>query len=399
MAGSEMDRIKSKLFALNIRLAEVNSEVADVQARVFLLEKQLEDARLAEVKFAAECLAFSNVPDDEALSAIDAPRGVVVHHPRWKAGVPRDAGAGWDFEDVRDHYLRMLYEVDPVALRSIDHDRYLELSRQLTGEVMSEVLGEWRRDGSPCAGALILWLTDQLPGAGWGLLDHRALPKVAYHHVRRILASRAVWSTNEGLGGIVVHVANDRSEPLEATLRIVMYRDFEIAVDEVELPVRLDRHSSRADNVEELLGRFIDASWSYRFGPPGQDLIVLSLEDRKHGGELLSQSFRFPAGRPLRRESPVGLGLRLRLERIGADQVRASISTRRFAYGVRLSVAGCQPEDDAFSVEPGYSREILLRRVREPASSRSAWSATALSGRLTALNLAGHVADTLEPAR
>jgi hypothetical protein len=42
-----MDRIKSKLFALNMRLAEVNSEVAAAKARVFHLEKQLEDARLA----------------------------------------------------------------------------------------------------------------------------------------------------------------------------------------------------------------------------------------------------------------------------------------------------------------------------------------------------------------
>jgi hypothetical protein len=47
MAGSDMDRIKSKLFALNLRLAEVNSEVAAAQARVVRLEKQLEDARLA----------------------------------------------------------------------------------------------------------------------------------------------------------------------------------------------------------------------------------------------------------------------------------------------------------------------------------------------------------------
>jgi hypothetical protein len=49
MSASEMDRIKSKLFALNMRLAEVNSEVAAVQARVFLLEKALEDARLAQL--------------------------------------------------------------------------------------------------------------------------------------------------------------------------------------------------------------------------------------------------------------------------------------------------------------------------------------------------------------
>jgi hypothetical protein len=47
MAASDMDRIKSKLFALNLRLAEVNSEVAAARARVVHLEKQLEDARLA----------------------------------------------------------------------------------------------------------------------------------------------------------------------------------------------------------------------------------------------------------------------------------------------------------------------------------------------------------------
>src|SRR5207248_8354521 len=113
---------------------------------------------------------------------------IVVHHPRWKAGVPRDAGAGWDFEDVRDHYLRLLFDLDPPALRSVDHERYLELSRAVSGEVMAEVFGEWRRGRSPCGGALVLWLSDLAPGAGWGLLDHGGDPKVAYHYLRRALA-------------------------------------------------------------------------------------------------------------------------------------------------------------------------------------------------------------------
>jgi beta-mannosidase len=341
--------------------------------------RPLEDARRSEVRFAAESLAFSNVPNEETVDALGAP---AVHHPRWKAAVPRDAGAGWDFEDVRDHYMRLLYDVEPVALRSVDHERYLALSRHLTGEVMAEVFGEWRREASPCRGALVLWLTDLLPGAGWGLLDSAHRPKVAYSYLRRVLAPLAVWSTDEGLGGIVAHVANDRPEPLQATLRIAMYRDHELPVEEVRAEVALAPHSGCSENVEELLGRFVDASWSYRFGPPAQDLIALSLErSAPDGAELLSQSFRFPAGRPLGQEPADRLGCSAISHGL-ADEARLIVSSRRFLYGVRVCVPGYAPDDDAFSVEPGHSREVVLRQVGE---------AGAHPGHLTALNLTGRM--------
>ena len=60
--------------------------------------------------------------------------------------------------------------------------------RHVTGELMAEVFGEWRRASSPCAGGIVLWLRDLVPGAGWGILD-RGRPKVAWHHLRR--AARA----------------------------------------------------------------------------------------------------------------------------------------------------------------------------------------------------------------
>jgi predicted nucleic acid-binding Zn-ribbon protein len=47
MSTSDIEGIKTKLFALNMRVAEVRNEVAAAQARVTRLEKQLEDARLA----------------------------------------------------------------------------------------------------------------------------------------------------------------------------------------------------------------------------------------------------------------------------------------------------------------------------------------------------------------
>src|SRR4051794_36941279 len=123
--------------------------------------RPLEDVRRAHVKFASECLAIANQPDRDGTG-----------------GAPRDGGAEWDFQDVRAHYLRLLFGAER------DDERYLELSRFVSGEVMAEVFGEWRRGASPCGGGLILWLRALMPGAGWGVLDHAGNPKVAYHYLR-----------------------------------------------------------------------------------------------------------------------------------------------------------------------------------------------------------------------
>ncbi|MGA9859387.1 MAG: hypothetical protein WBQ18_16095 [Solirubrobacteraceae bacterium] len=337
--------------------------------------RPLTDARLAEVRFASECLAFANLPDEDALLELPGLDGVIPapHDPRWKAAVPRDTGAGWDFEDVRDHYLQALLGVDAVALRSVDPDRYRQLSRAVSGEVMAEVFGEWRRAGSRCRGGLVLWLKDLRPGAGWGVLDHRGEPKAAHRHLARALAPVAVWTTDEGLGGIAVHVANDTADPLTARLRVALYRDFEVrveaAVEDLELPAR----SAVTRSVEQMLGHFVDAAWAYRFGPPAQDLIAVSLEGPDG---LYSQTFRFPDRRPLDRRPVAALGLEASLQ---DDLLR--VASRAFAYEVCVAAPDAVPSDDAFSVEPGGERTIRLT-PRDGFGPPGAVT-------LTALNLAG----------
>ena len=330
--------------------------------------RPLEDARRAAVRFAAECLAFSNVPDEAT---------------QWKLGVPRDAGAGWDFEDVRDHYLKLLFGLDPVELRSVDPERYLEVSRAVSGEVMAEVMGEWRRAGSTCGGALILWLKDLAPGAGWGVLDYGGRPKVAYHHLRRALAPVAVWMTDEGLGGVDVHVANDRALPLAARVRIALYREDRL-VDEAVAPVSLGPAEAVTHNVETVLGRFVDASWAYRFGPPVSDAIVASLEADDEATPLLSQAFRFPAGRPLHVRTAAELGVSAVMEPDGAGGV-VCVGAERLLYGVRLEVPGHVAVDDAFCVEPGHQRQVAV------APRRATEAEAAGSPALSALNLRGRV--------
>ncbi|MDQ8307233.1 hypothetical protein Q3C47_13765, partial [Enterococcus faecium] len=126
--------------------------------------RPLADARRADVRFAAESLAFAHVPQARTLGQhLLVP---AVHSPLWKERVPRDRGASWDFEDVRDHYLQELYGFEPNKLRREDADLYLNLSRAVTGEVAEETYAEWRRHGSGCNGALVWTLQDLLPGPG-----------------------------------------------------------------------------------------------------------------------------------------------------------------------------------------------------------------------------------------
>jgi len=230
----------------------------------------------------------------------------------------------------------------------------------------------------------VLWLRDLCPGAGWGILDHRGEPKVAYHHLRRVLAPLAVWSTDEGLRGIAVHVANDRPEPARVRLRVALYSELGVRVEQTAQELELAPHGYSVHDLEEMLGHFVDVSWAYRFGPPAQQVVVCSLErDGGQGVELLSQCFRLPAGRLLAREPAARLGLTATLTPSGEDRTELQIRAQCFVYGVRVHLPGFRAADDAFSIEPGGERRIALARVDG--------APPGADGALTALNLAGRV--------
>jgi hypothetical protein len=56
------------------------------------------------------------------------------------------------------------------------------------------------------------------------------------------------------------------------------------------------------------------------------------------------------------------------------------LSARRFVHGARLAAAGYEPDDDAFSLEPGVERSVRLRaRSGEIEGSKPKISLTALN--------------------
>lgn len=218
--------------------------------------RDLADARTAGVRFASECLAFSHLPEGAA-DDLDV-------------GVPRDSGADWDFADVRRHYLQQWYG----DLAGEQRDR---AAQRVTGEVMAAVFGEWRRADSPCGGGIVLWLRDLQPGAGWGLLDHESRPKPAARVLAPVLQPTAVWILDEGLSGLDVHIAHDPGTPLEATLRVELVRADGQVAEEASRTLTLAPHITLRLGVEELLGRWVDVSWAYRFGEPYVDTVRAGL--------------------------------------------------------------------------------------------------------------------------
>jgi beta-mannosidase len=316
------------------------------------------DARTSEVAFATECLAFANIPHDAALSRMPGGVGVRVHHPGWKQRSPRDLGAGWDFDDVRDHYLAQEFKIDPVRLRYSDPDRYVMLGRIATGTAMAAAFAQWRRPASRCGGALVWFLRDLWAGAGWGLFDDRGVPKSCLHMIAPLLAPVAVWFTDEGGNGVAVHVANDRGEPICGELELIVLRPGGAVLVQARKRLDLEAHGSRTVNAAEWFDEFIDLAYAYRFGPAGVEAVVANLLGAT--GERLAQGFFFPgacADSSLR-EPELAASARL----IDGSYL-VTVSSQHIARAVHFEVEGHEASAEYFNIAPGEQRDVIVRAL------------------------------------
>ncbi|HTW72715.1 MAG TPA: glycoside hydrolase family 2 protein [Acetobacteraceae bacterium] len=333
--------------------------------------RPLDDARRAGVRFASECLALANVPDARMVERLNV---ATINDPRWKRAVPRDPGAGWDFEDVRDRYLASLFGIDPATLRWSDFPRYLELSRAVSCLLVEHVFAEWRRVGSLCGGGLVWQLQDLVPGAGWGAIDSHGHPKPVWHALRRAFQPRQVILTDEGLNGLHVHVLNETPRPLHAKLRLACLKDSARPVRQAEQEITLPSRETMRLETAALLPEFFDIAYAYRFGPRTHDVTVATLRDAEDN-VLIAEAVHFPGGPNL---PPRDLGIDARLEH--ADGVwHLCIAAQGFAQYLHIDDPNFLAEDDWFHLPPGSERRIALRP--------RCGAATVPNGEIRALNM------------
>lgn len=331
--------------------------------------RPVEDARRADVRFASECLAFAAVPAPATLAAegLTTPEG-----EGWKAGVPRDAGASWDFEDVRDHYVGELFGVDAQALRASDPARYLALGRAAPAQLMEEVFAEWRRAASRCAGGLVWFLNDMKPGAGWGVIDRLGRPKTTWHALRRAFRPLHLGLTDEGLNGLGIHLVNEAAQQKRVRLTLATYGEGAHPLARAERELVLSPRSAESLSAFALLGRFFDLAHAYRFGPLAHDATLARLIDAETG-ELLAEASHFVPGRAA---APRDIGLAVQpVIHDGAPAV--SITTERLARFVTVDDRACRPADEGFTLAPGETRIVVLTALTGEAAP---------GGTVTALN-------------
>lgn len=319
--------------------------------------RPLEDARRSEVRFASECLGFAHVPEDRTLDFFLSPAERVVHHPKWKARTPRDTGSTWDFEDIRDYYLKLLFEVDPLKLRYSDMERYLDLSRVTTGEVVASVFAEWRRQRSVCNGGLIWFYRDLWPGAGWGIVDSTGYPKAVYYYLRRVSLPQACFFMDEGVNGLYLHAANDREAAFPVTLQLSLYRYTGTLMATVTKDIVLSPREVAEIHVDALFAHFQDLTYAYRFGPPGYDLAVATLVDPQTTRQV-SEAFYFPQGLLSTREGDLGLSAQAIAQPDGTYTL--TIRAAKFAQSIAIRVDNYLPEDNYFHLQPGGERVVAL---------------------------------------
>jgi beta-mannosidase len=320
--------------------------------------RPMDDVKHAGVKFTSECLGFSNVPEDAAMAAIFGQDRPVSHHPRWKAGVPRDGGTGWDFEDIRDHYLASLFGLDPIDLRSRDPERYFALSRVTTGEVMKAVFAEWRKPTSGCGGGLVWFFKDLRPGAGWGVLDSANQPKAAYWYLKRAWAPRALLMTGEGLEGLQLHVLNESPETLSGRVELKVLRAGQQPVGQAEQAVFIPPHGACTLSADAMLAYFADLTYAYRFGPPKHDLVVARLTS-EDGREVFGEDAYFPLGLGLPMREAADISVEVGRDPDGAPTV--TLQSPVFLQSVSLSAEGYLPDDNHFHLAPGWRKRVRFR--------------------------------------
>jgi beta-mannosidase len=315
----------------------------------------LPDPDAERVKFCSEGMGLSHIPEEEF---IERAIGRSVRFPlntEWRSRTPRDLGAGWDFEDIRDHYLKQWFSENPISLKRQNIERYIQLSTLVTGLVIADVFRHWRRPQSKTNGGLIWFNRDFWPCAGFGLFDSEGNPKAAYYLIRQSWKNRTVLFEPLGLDGLAIHIINELPDSFEAVIRLKTFTGTDTVQHHIEHSVRVGPNSSMTYSVEELIGSFIDPSYAYRFGPPHYWAISAEL---MCDNVVIDTAIHYVT-QPILPSVDEG-SLTSRTEWLDDGQIRLHLTSTAIIQYAKLTAKNCTVDENYFTLLPGVTRVLTI---------------------------------------
>lgn len=319
--------------------------------------RSFEDARLFKGKLIVECLPFAHIPEDQSLRKLWHGKMPEFHSPTWKNAVPRDPGSGWDFSDITDFYLQQLFAIDPVKLRSIDQERYLKLARATLVEAVETTLSIFRANAENGRAALVWNLHDFKAGAGWGYIDILGNPKSAFYALARTSMPTAALFVDEGLDGLAVYLAHDGETQLNCQLKMSLFTEEGRVLEANEQQLTLLPRSTQRISVDYFLGRFIDSSYAYKFGP--RQFIACHVEVYSEDGSLITEK-TYSQPEVTQTISP-NIELTASAKKQSAFEYEIIINTNYPAFYVVLDIDDFLPSDNYFHLMPSTTRRIVIK--------------------------------------
>lgn len=341
------------------------------------------DTDIARVKFASEGMGLSHIPIDASINQWLDPSTEFPYNSDWIKRIPRDLGAGWDFEENRDFYLTAIFGDNAVELRRQHVQKYIALSRIVSGEVIARVYNQWRKFGSQCGGGLIWFYRDFWPCAGFGLIDSDNQAKPAYYIIKRAWASRIAIINDEGLDGATITINNEKAQALNTKLELQLLRNNGTEVATAEQQISVPGHGQLQVQADAMLGRFFDTAYAYRFGPSQFDAVVCHWQDEASGD--CGDAFFFPNGYSLSPNPKTQVSAVATV--VSGDCMELTIKASGLLYFSQITVRDFIAEDNYCHIAPGRDKTITLRR--------SADSGKSFKGQLEALNLEQPVKITM----
>ena len=342
--------------------------------------RPLSEIRLHDVKFTSECLGFANIPSIETRKSMFEGGVPNCHEPIWKSNTPRDTGAGWDFEDVRDHYLRELYDVDPTELRSTEPDMYFSYSELTTAHVMSHAFAEWRSNFSNCNGAIVWFYNDFTEGAGWGIIDSNSIPKSSYFALKRNWQPIHLAITNESVNGLVIHVVNESNLSMPAQIIIQTNNIIGSKITSISKEIQLDASCSLDLNIESLMGSFMDINYQYRFG--SQNINSVSAKLLVNGKAIADTSYIVKLSKISKVQSSELKASFI----IDGDITKLSLTAHTHFHGIHIQMRDFDLSDNYFDLFDGDEKIITLEKKSDSSKLKCNITAANMIGSLRLAN-------------